>query len=109
MKMLLRLCVVVASVLSGASAQADLKVGVLISLTGYGAALGAPVRNTVELLPNTLGGQKALKPWQLRLYGILTPLFRVLDGILPMSGLSTIVVGRKPAAYSSSCCPNPAS
>ena len=54
----LRLCVVVASVLSGASAQADLKVGVLISLTGYGAALGAPARNAVELLPKTLGGQK---------------------------------------------------
>ena len=58
MKMLLRLCVVAASVLSAASAQADLKVGVLISLTGYGAALGAPARNTVELLPTTLGGQK---------------------------------------------------
>jgi hypothetical protein len=45
---------------------------------------------------NTVGGQKALKPWQLRLYGILTPLFRVLDKILPTSGLSTVVVGRKP-------------
>jgi len=45
---------------------------------------------------NTIGGQKALKPWQLRLYGILTPIFRVLDGILPISGLSTIVIGRKP-------------
>jgi len=58
MKMLLRLCVVAASVFSAASAQADLKVGVLISLTGYGAALGAPARNAVELLPTTLGGQK---------------------------------------------------
>jgi len=58
MKMLLRLCVVAASVFSAASAQADLKIGVLISLTGYGAALGAPARNTVELLPTTLGGQK---------------------------------------------------
>jgi len=57
MKMLLRPCVV-ASVFSAASAQADLKVGVLISLTGYGAALGAPARNAVELLPTTLGGQK---------------------------------------------------
>ena len=47
---------------------------------------------------NTLGGQKALKPWQLRLYGLLTPIFRVLDGILPMSGLSTVVVGRKPVS-----------
>ncbi|MEP6667591.1 MAG: glycosyltransferase [Chthoniobacter sp.] len=49
---------------------------------------------------NTLGGQKALKPWQLRIYGILTPIFRVLDGILPTSGLSTVVIGRKAAATS---------
>ncbi|MDR3406687.1 MAG: glycosyltransferase [Chthoniobacter sp.] len=47
---------------------------------------------------NTLGGQKALKPWQLRLYGILTPIFKVLDEILPTSGLSTVVIGRKPDA-----------
>jgi glycosyltransferase involved in cell wall biosynthesis len=45
---------------------------------------------------NTLGGQKVLKPWQLKLYGKLTPLFRILDGILPTSGLSTVVIGRKP-------------
>src|SRR5205085_2865199 len=30
-------------------------------------------------IANTLGGQKALKPWQLRIYGLLTPIFRVLD------------------------------
>jgi hypothetical protein len=46
---------------------------------------------------NTLGGQKALQPWQLRLYDALTPIFRVMDRVLPMSGLSTVVVGRKPA------------
>jgi glycosyltransferase involved in cell wall biosynthesis len=51
---------------------------------------------------NTLGGQKVLKPWQLRLYGFLTPLFRVLDEILPVSGLSTVVIGRKPALASAS-------
>jgi hypothetical protein len=45
---------------------------------------------------NTLGGQTALKPWQLRLYGALTPVFRMLDSILPTSGLSTVVIGRKP-------------
>jgi hypothetical protein len=44
---------------------------------------------------NTLGGQKALKPWQLRLYGLLTPIFRLLDGVLPTSGLSTVVIGCK--------------
>jgi SAM-dependent methyltransferase len=48
-------------------------------------------------IANTLSGQKALKPWQLRLYGRLTPVFRMLDRILPTSGLSTVVVGRKPS------------
>ncbi len=48
-------------------------------------------------LANTLGGQKVLKPWQLRIYSALTPVFRVLDKILPTSGLSTVVIGRKPA------------
>lgn len=47
---------------------------------------------------NTLGGQKTLKPWQLKLYGMLTPIFRLCDAILPTSGLSTVVVGRRPAA-----------
>jgi hypothetical protein len=47
---------------------------------------------------NTLGGQKSLKPWQLWLYGLLTPIFRVFDRIVPMSGLSTVVIGRKPAS-----------
>ena len=45
---------------------------------------------------NTLGGQTTLKAWQLRIYGFLTPVFRVLDAVLPMSGLSTVVIGRKP-------------
>ena len=53
---------------------------------------------------NTLGRQGVLKPWQLRIYNALTPLFRVLDQVLPISGLSTVVVGRKssssPAAQS---------
>jgi hypothetical protein len=48
---------------------------------------------------NTLGGQKALRPWQLWLYGKLTPIFRLLDRVLPTSGLSTVVIGRKPLAH----------
>lgn len=44
---------------------------------------------------NKLGGQKALKPWQLKLYNTLTPVFRVLDKVLPTTGLSTVVVARK--------------
>jgi SAM-dependent methyltransferase len=47
---------------------------------------------------NKLGKQSALKPWQLKVYNILTPIFRVLDRILPTTGLSTVVIGRKPAA-----------
>jgi glycosyltransferase involved in cell wall biosynthesis len=47
---------------------------------------------------NTLGGQRALKPWQLKIYNALTPLFRLLDRVLPIAGLSTIVVARRPAA-----------
>jgi hypothetical protein len=47
---------------------------------------------------NTLGGQGSLKPWQLKLYNLFTPLFRLLDKVLPTTGLSTIVVGRKPNA-----------
>ena len=46
-------------------------------------------------LANTLGRQGSLKPWQLRVYNALTPIFRVLDKVLPTSGLSTVVVGRK--------------
>ena len=47
-------------------------------------------------LANTLGRQKALTPWQLKIYNLLTPFLRVLDRILPTSGLSTVVVGSKP-------------
>ena len=43
-------------------------------------------------------------PWQLKLYNALTPLFRVLDRILPTAGLSTVVVGRKPIT---TCLPAP--
>jgi glycosyltransferase involved in cell wall biosynthesis len=49
-------------------------------------------------IANTLGGQKALTPLQLRVYNFLTPIFRVLDHVLPTSGLSTVVVGRKSGA-----------
>jgi glycosyltransferase involved in cell wall biosynthesis len=46
-------------------------------------------------IANTLGKQGSLKPWQLRVYNFLTPMFRVLDKVLPTRGLSTVVVGRK--------------
>jgi len=44
---------------------------------------------------NRLSGQRTITGWQLKLYNFLTPLFRQLDRLLPMSGLSTIVVARK--------------
>jgi hypothetical protein len=44
---------------------------------------------------NTFCGQRTLTTWQLKLYDFLTPLFRLLDMALPMSGLSTVVIARK--------------
>ena len=40
------------------SAQADINVGVTLSATGPAASLGIPEKNTFELLPTTIGGQK---------------------------------------------------
>lgn len=51
---------------------------------------------------NTLGGQKALTPFQLKVYNFLTPVFRVLDRVLPTSGLSIVVIGRKSSSVSGS-------
>lgn len=41
-----------------AASWADITVGVLVSQTGPAASLGIPERNTVQVLPDTLGGQK---------------------------------------------------
>ena len=40
------------------SAQADINVGVTLSATGPAASLGIPEKNTFELLPTTIGGEK---------------------------------------------------
>ena len=45
---------------------------------------------------NRLCRQRTITSWQLRIYNALTPVFRLLDHFLPMKGLSTIVVARKP-------------
>jgi branched-chain amino acid transport system substrate-binding protein len=47
-------------VLSGAAtiAVADITVGVTVSATGPAASLGIPEKNTVALMPKTVGGQK---------------------------------------------------
>ena len=39
-------------------AQAEIKVGVTVSATGPAASLGIPERNTVDLMPKEIGGQK---------------------------------------------------
>ena len=41
-----------------ALAQADINVGVIVSATGPAASLGIPEKNTIALMPRTLGGQK---------------------------------------------------
>jgi branched-chain amino acid transport system substrate-binding protein len=40
------------------SAHADINVGVTLSATGPAASLGIPEKNTFELLPTTIGGEK---------------------------------------------------
>ena len=40
------------------AARADLNVGVTLSATGPAASLGIPERNTVELMPTTIAGEK---------------------------------------------------
>src|SRR5437667_206475 len=40
------------------TARGDINVGVTLSATGAAASLGIPERNTFELLPTTIGGQK---------------------------------------------------
>lgn len=46
-----------AAVMSGA-ARADVTIGVTISTTGPAASLGIPQKNTVDLLPTSIGGEK---------------------------------------------------
>jgi branched-chain amino acid transport system substrate-binding protein len=44
--------------LSAGAAQADINVGVTLSATGPAASLGIPEKNTFELMPATIGGEK---------------------------------------------------
>lgn len=48
-------------VLSGAAtiAVADITVGVTVSATGPAASLGIPEKNTVALMPKTVGGKRS--------------------------------------------------
>jgi len=55
-----RLLLAAAITLIGASgaARADITVGVTVSATGPAASLGIPEKNTVDLMPKTIAGQK---------------------------------------------------
>lgn len=55
MKTRLLLCAVFAV---ASTAAAQINIGVVVSATGPAASLGIPERNTVALLPKTIGGQK---------------------------------------------------
>ena len=48
----------VAALLGAAMAHADINVGVTVSATGPAASLGIPEKNTIALMPATIGGQK---------------------------------------------------
>ncbi|MBP8296994.1 MAG: ABC transporter substrate-binding protein [Burkholderiales bacterium] len=53
-----RLLVALSALACSASALADINVGVTLSTTGPAASLGIPEKNTFELLPTTIAGQK---------------------------------------------------
>jgi branched-chain amino acid transport system substrate-binding protein len=58
---LLRTTVVLAAGLAlSLATRAELRIGVILSLTGPGASLGIPAQNTVKLWPTELAGQKVV-------------------------------------------------
>lgn len=48
----------VAALVAAAVAHADINVGVTVSATGPAASLGIPEKNTITLMPTSIGGQK---------------------------------------------------
>jgi len=57
-KKLMALISATAFVAVAGPAQADIKIGVVLALTGPNASLGVPYRKGVELLPKEIGGEK---------------------------------------------------
>jgi len=55
---LIKLALAGAICLLATAARADITIGVTLSATGPAASLGIPEKNTVEMLPTTLAGQK---------------------------------------------------
>ena len=58
MKLKLTLSLLAAALLGAPLAHADVNVGVTLSATGPAASLGIPEKNTIALMPQTIGGQK---------------------------------------------------
>jgi len=48
---------------SSAPVMADINVGITLSTTGPAASLGIPERNTVQMLPQEIGGEKSITSW----------------------------------------------
>ena len=48
----------IAALVAAISAHADITVGVTVSATGPAASLGIPEKNTIALMPSSIGGQK---------------------------------------------------
>lgn len=58
MKTISRLATAALMALGSFAAWADINVGVTVSATGPAASLGIPEKNTITLLPKTIGGEK---------------------------------------------------
>ncbi|AVO49083.1 branched-chain amino acid ABC transporter substrate-binding protein [Melaminivora suipulveris] len=57
-KTCIALALAAAGLLAGTTALADINVGVTVSATGPAASLGIPEKNTIALMPRTIGGEK---------------------------------------------------
>jgi branched-chain amino acid transport system substrate-binding protein len=53
-----RVALLIALAIFGEASQADINVGIILSLSGPGASLGAPENDTIKLWPATLAGEK---------------------------------------------------
>lgn len=54
------ICLLASTMLSGTAAYADIKVGIVVSASGPGSALGAPQMRTVAALPKEIAGEKVV-------------------------------------------------
>ena len=59
-KLSIKPLVIALSLIGAGSALADITIGVSVSATGSAAVLGGPQKNTTELLPTSIGGEKII-------------------------------------------------